>query len=206
MKVFDWKNNINKEELKEVIDILNNNGVIIYPTETVYGLGGNALSTKVADEVYNVKDRPKEKSLSILLYNKKLIEDYAVIKSPIERKIIEKFMPRPITIILEKREDFKYDYATNNTIGIRIPKSEIINSILGKINYPLIGTSANISGKSIGNVKNIINNFNDKVDIIIDGGEIRKEIFSTIVKVENEEIVILREGSITKEEIENLIK
>jgi len=207
-KLFDWKDKINEFELEEIVKILNNNGVIIFPTETVYGIGGNAMSNEVIDRVYEAKHRPRAKAVNILVANKNEIEKYAEITSDIERKIIEEFMPGPITIILKKKDGFGDGFTQkDNTIGVRIPDNEIIRAILDNVNFPLIAPSANISDRPSGlNVKQIADDFKESVDAIIDGGDAKIGLSSTIVKVENNEIIILREGKITKEEILNKIK
>lgn len=201
MKFYDWKESINPQELNEVIDILKDNGIVIFPTETVYGIGGNALSNEVADRIYEIKQRPRDKAINILVSSKEDIEKYANIRSNIEREIIEKYMPGPITLILEKKDDFGKSFTANNdTIGVRIPDSIIVQEILKRIDFPLIAPSANISGNPSGvEVSEIIKDFDGKVDAIIDGGRAKLALASTIVKVENEEIKILRQGSLTIE-------
>lgn len=207
-KIYNWKEKIDKEELDEVSKILKNNGLIIFPTETVYGIGGNALSNEVIDKVYNAKNRPRAKAVNIMVANKNEIEKYAEITSDIEQKIIDKFLPGPLTIILKKKNDFgNYFTAGNDTIGIRIPNHKIVNAILNKIDFPIIAPSANISGEPSGiEVSNIIKDFDGKVDAIIDGGRACLGLSSTIVKVVDNEINILRYGKITKEELLNKIK
>lgn len=207
-EIYNWKERINKDELEKVVQALNDNGVIIFPTETVYGIGGKATSKSVIDRVYNSKKRPRDKAINILVSNISEIEKYAIISSELERKIIEKFMPGPITIILNKRADFGYGFTANNdTIGVRIPDNKIVNTILNKIDFPLIAPSANISGKQSGvRAQEIIKDFKDCVDIIIDGGDIKKGMSSTIVKVEGSDVKILRQGKITLEQILSKIK
>lgn len=203
MKVYNWRQKINSVQLECVINVLKNNGVVIFPTETVYGIGGNALSNDVVDKIYRIKQRPKEKALNIMLSNKDKIGFYAEVVSDLEKKIIDKFMPGPITIILKKKNNFgDYFTSNNDTIGIRIPEHKIIKSILEKVDFPLIAPSANITGKESGTqIFNIINDFKDKVDIIIDLGDIKEGLPSTIVQVVDNEIKILRQGIVTKEQI-----
>lgn len=198
MKYYNWKDGINEDELNEVINILNNDGIVIFPTETVYGIGGNALSDKVADRIYEVKQRPREKALNILVSSREKIEKYANIHSSVEKEIIEKYMPGPITLILEKKEGFGKAFTEdNNTVGVRIPDSYIIQEILKRVDYPLIAPSANISGKPSGiDAIDIMKDFENKVDAIIDGGKAKIGMASTIVKVENEKVLVLRQGSL----------
>lgn len=207
-EIYNWKERIDKDELEKVVQTLDNNGVIIFPTETVYGIGGKATSKSVIDRVYNSKRRPRDKAVNILVSNINEIEKYAVISSDIERKIINNFMPGPITIILKKRADFGDDFtADNNTIGVRIPDNKIVNAILSNIDFPLIAPSANISGKPSGiKPQDIIKDFENSVDIIIDGGDAKDGLSSTIVKVDGNDVQILRQGKITLEEIKSKIK
>ena len=200
---YNWKESINENELSEIINILKNNGIIIFPTETVYGIGGNALCDEVIDKIYEVKQRPREKALNIMLASIDDIEKYAEITSELDRKIIKNFMPGPITIILKKKPNFGNGFTlSNNTIGIRIPDNKIINSILKKLDFPIIAPSADISGKpSAVEVSDIIKNFDNKVDAIINGGRANLGISSTIVQVTNNKIKILRQGRITKDDI-----
>ena len=126
-KLFNWKEKIDEAELEEVVEILNNDGVVIFPTETVYGIGGKATSFHVIDRVYRAKRRPRAKAVNIIVSSIKDIEKYAVITSELERKIIEEFMPGPITIILKKKEGFGDGFTLDDgTIGVRVPDNEIM--------------------------------------------------------------------------------
>ncbi len=206
-KIYDWKNVIKDNELDEIVDIIKKDGIIVFPTETVYGIGGNALSENVIKKIYNIKKRPQEKALSILVKSKEEIQKYAYINNKLEEKIIDNFMPGPITIILEKRKD-KTPLLTgdDDTIGIRIPDNIIIGKILERCNLPVVGPSANISGKP-GSIKleDIKPDFDGKVDVFIDGGECIQNVSSTIVKVVDGKVKILREGSISINDINERI-
>lgn len=207
MKIFDWKNSINEKELDNCIEEIKNGGIVIFPTETVYGIGTNAFCEESVRKIYEIKNRPDEKPLSILLNNKEQIGKYAIISNDIERKIIENFMPGPITIILERKKGI-LDYVApeKNTIGIRIPDNNIILEILGKLDLPMVAPSANISGEpSAIELKDILEVFKDKVDICIDGGKCEISKSSTIVQVIDNKIQIIRQGKITLEEIESVL-
>lgn len=196
-KYYDWKYKIDIEEFTDVINTLKNNGVVIFPTETVYGIGGNALSCEVIDRVYEIKERPREKAINILVKDINDIEKYTLITSELERKIINKYMPGAITIILKKKDNKFSGFTYSDTIGIRIPNNDIILRILNEIDFPLIASSANISGRPSGvDTGQLKEDFLDKVDIIIDGGNPELSISSTIVKVVDEKIEIIRQGSL----------
>jgi L-threonylcarbamoyladenylate synthase len=207
-KYYNWKKEIPKAELNEVINILKRDGVIIIPTETVYGIVGNALSDTVVDRIYEAKNRPREKAINIMLGRKSDIEKYAVIENDIERKIIDKCLPGPVTVILKKKEQNFGDGFTqsDNTIGIRIPDNKIMNAILEQIDFPIIAPSANITGKASGvDAEEIAKDFDGKVDAIIDGGKAKIGLASTIVKVDNNDIKILRSGKVTLEDLKRLL-
>lgn len=207
-KLYDWKNVIKDDELDEVVDIIKRDGIVVFPTETVYGIGGNALSENVINNIYNIKKRPQEKALNILVKNKEEIKKYAYISNELEEEIIDKFMPGPITIILKKRKSQIPDLLTgnNDTIGIRIPDNDIVKKILEKCNLPIAAPSANISGKpSSIRLEDIKPDFDGKVDAFIDGGKCKQNISSTIVKVIDGNIKILREGIISIKDINEKI-
>ena len=207
MKYFDWTNKIDEKELKEVIEVLDNDGLVIFPTETVYGIASKATSLKAVDKLYAAKQRPRDKAINIMVGDSKDISKYAKINSEIETKIIEEFMPGSITLILDKVADFGEGFTlSNNTIGVRIPNNTIALKILKNISFPLTVPSANISNKPAGTeVNDIIDDFKNTVDIIIDGGKSVDSIPSTIVRVEDNKINILRQGKISEDEIKERV-
>lgn len=207
-KVFDWQNEIKENELNESVEVLKKGGIVIFPTETVYGIGTNALCESSVKRIYEVKERPDEKPLSIMVSNKDEISKYAIIENEIEKKIIDSFMPGPITIILKKKEGvFDYISSGKDTIGIRIPNNNIMLKLLQKAEIPIVAPSANISGRPSGIIfENILKDFNGKVDVAINGGKCEISEPSTIVQVIDNEPIILREGKISLDEIKMVIK
>lgn len=207
MKTLNWKNNINESELKKVSECLESGGLVIFPTETVYGLGAIATNKKSVDRIFIAKGRANDNPLIVHLDSKEEIEKYAIIENDIERKLISAFMPGPFTIILKKKYIIPMNVSANlDTVGIRIPANNIANKILSYHHIPVAAPSANISGKPSGTtVEDIIDEFNNKVDYIIDGGNTDIGIESTVVKVIDNIPVILRPGFITKEDILNTI-
>lgn len=185
---------INIEELNKVSDTIQNDGIIVFPTETVYGIGANALSEKAIKKVYELKERETTKPISIIVSEKKEIEKYAIIKNEIEQKIIDKYMPGPVTLVLEKKEVIpSIVTAGKNTIGIRIPDNKISIEILKKCKVPIAASSANISGMESGtDIKYIKNNLKNNVDIYIDSGKSEIGVPSTIIQVIDEKIIVLR--------------
>ena len=207
MKVLNWKDEINQKELKEVSNCLVNGGLVIFPTETVYGLGAIATNSKAVDDIFIAKGRANDNPLIVHLSSPKEIEKYAIISNDIERKLIEAFMPGPFTIILKKKDNIPMNVSANlDTVGIRIPSNKIANAVLSCQNIPVAAPSANKSGKPSGtNINDIINEFKGKVDYIIDGSNTDIGLESTVVKVIDGIPTILRPGYVTKEDIMDVI-
>jgi len=198
-KYFNWKNKIDEEELKRVVNILDNDGVIIFPTDTIYGIGCNCFSTKAIKKIFSYKKRPNNKPINVLTDNYEKILSVVKEIKPKEKELINKYMPGALTIILKKNEAISPLLTANlDTIGVRIPANSIALKILESVNYPLATTSANISGEESGiKLADFEVDFADKVDAIIDGGESKLKVASTIVQVDDKDnIKILRQGTL----------
>ena len=206
MKVLDWKDKIDKDELKEVLDAIKNGGLVIFPTETVYGIGADARNSEAVDNIFKAKGRANDNPLIVHLDSRDNISKYAYISNDIEKKLIESFMPGPFTLILKKKDIIPNNVSAGlDTVGIRIPSNYIANTIL-KVGIPIAAPSANVSGKPSGtNILDIKEEFNNKVDYIIDGSNTDIGLESTVVKVIDGIPTILRPGFITKEDIMNVI-
>ena len=203
MDYLDCKDNIDFDKLKEISKIIKNGGIVVFPTETVYGIGTNGLNKESISRLYEVKQRPINKPISLLVSSIEMAETIAKDITDMEYKLMEKFFPGPLTIILKKKSIVP-DNLTNNTdtVGIRMPDNIIAKKLIEYSNVPIATPSANISGKPSGtDINTIMNDFKDKVDYYIDGGKSKLGIGSTIVKLENGYPVILREGSISKKQI-----
>lgn len=203
----DCRNEIDYKKLQEVADIIKQGGIVVFPTETVYGIGTNGLDSKAITQLYEVKQRPLNKPISLLVSSLKMIEAVTENISDMEYKLMEAFFPGPLTIILKKNKVVP-DNLTNNadTVGIRMPDNIIARKLIEYANVPIATPSANISGRSSGtNIQDIIKDFGDKVDYYIDGGPSELGIGSTIVKIDGNEPIILRKGSISEEEINEVV-
>ena len=203
----DCKEKIDDNKIKEIGQDIKNGKIVVFPTETVYGIGTNGLNKEAIEKLYKIKQRPKEKPISLLVSDIEMINKVAKDIDEIEYDLIKQFMPGPLTIILRKKENIP-DILTNGSefVGIRIPDNEIARKLIDYSGIPIATTSANISGKeSNTELKDIMLEFDDKVDYYIDGGISKIGKASTVVKVVNNKIEIIREGSITKEELEKEI-
>ncbi len=203
----DFKNIVEYEKLKEPAKIIRSGGIVVFPTETVYGIGTNGLDENAVKRLYDIKNRPLTKPISLLVSDMTMINEVAQDISELEYRLMESFFPGPLTLILQKK-NIVPDILTANqdTVGIRMPSCEITRKLVQFANVPIAAPSANISNKPSGtNLNDIMPDFKNKVDYFIDAGESKLGIASTIVKVINDIPHILRQGSITKEQIEKVI-
>lgn len=193
--------------LKEPAQIIQEGGIVIFPTETVYGIGVNGLNETAIKKLYEVKQRPINKPISLLVNSIEMIEKVAKDITEIEYDLIKRFLPGPLTIVLKKK-DIVPDIVTAgfDTIGIRMPENEIALKLIEYAGVPIATPSANISGRpSETNLKAIMKDFNDKVDYFIDGGISKIGVASTIVQVVNDNPYILRKGKISEEQIKEQV-
>ena len=198
---------IKENDLKLAKEELEKGNLVIFPTETVYGLGANALDSEAVNKIFEVKGRPNNNPLIVHLKSKDEISKYAIINNEIEQKLIDTFMPGAFTIILQKKETIPSNVTCNmDTVGVRVPINPIAHKLLSELSFPIAAPSANVSGKPSGtNVNDIFSEFNKKVKYIIDGGESIIGLESTVIKVIDNIPTILRPGYITKEDIISVI-
>lgn len=200
--------NINYDLLKKPSEIIRSGGIVVFPTETVYGIGTNGLDKNAIENLYKVKQRPFSKPINLLISSIDMVKLIAKDISDAEYKLMEHFFPGPLTIIL-KKNDIVPDILTagGDTVGVRMPDCDIALNLIKLAGVPIATPSANISQMpSATNIKNAMNYFQDKVDLYIDGGESKLKTASTIVQVIDNVPLILRVGSITEEEIKKVIK
>ena len=190
----------NKEGIKKASEIISKGGIVIFPTDTVYGIGCNPYNKESVEKIYKIKSRDIIKSVPVLTYSIKTAEKIVEFDQ-FTKKIVEKFWPGPLTVIL-KVTDKKIKESLNlkNKIAIRVPDHKCTLELLKKCNF-LVGTSANISGDSPHtNPEECLKNL-ENYDIFVDGGMITGKGESTIIEIENKQIKIIREGYLTKDEI-----
>lgn len=199
------KSDLLKQEVKEDIkNTLLQGKNVIFPTETVYGIGGYALSEKGIKGIYQVKGRPSDNPLIMHLENTDDLMKYTKNHQPYVQKLIDAYWPGPMTLVFEMT-DVVPSFITGglSTIGIRIPSNELAQTVLNICKVPICAPSANISGTPSSTLlKHVISDFTDRVDIIIDGGKSEIGLESTVIDVTKETPVILRPGFITKQMVE----
>ena len=184
--------------IEKITKLLNEGKIVITPTDTIYGIMGDSTNEEVIKKIYKIKKRPLNKSLILLMDSYEMIKKYTKNIGDNEEKLIEEFMPGLVTIILEKNDKVNNLITSNtNYVGVRIPNNKELLEIINKLDKPVISTSANISEEiSITNIEQLDKEIKDNVDYIYDAGEIINQS-STIVKFENDKIIIFSEGILT---------
>ena len=182
---------------------INDGAIIIFPTDTVYGLGCNPYNHDAVLSLYEIKKRKKTKPFPVIGYSKKELEKIAEFNS-LEEKIAEKFWPGPITLILKiKDKEIQKSLDLEGKIAVRVPNNQCVLALLKECKL-LVGTSANISGTTPFNDPKDCDKNLSGYDLLIDGGIISSQGESTIVEIENNDVKILRKGSISEEMIKEL--
>ena len=198
----------NKNSLKKSIKNLNNGNIVGLPTETVYGLGGNAYSKKSIEKIYKLKGRPRSNPLIVHYFNLKDASKDIVVNERF-KKLYKHFCPGPITFVLKKRDGSKINplaTAKLNTIAIRFPKHKVTRSILKSISFPLAMPSANKSTNvSPVTAEDVFDEFKRKIKLIVNGGKCKIGIESTVIDLSYEP-KILRPGTIDEISIEKVLK
>ena len=191
------------EGIRVACETIKRGGIVVFPTDTVYGIGCDPYNKDAVTSIYRIKSRNTEKQFPILGASKADLSKIAIFDKR-SSKIAEKFWPGPITLILKlKDEKLKESMGLENKVAVRVPNNQCVLSLLKQCNL-LVGTSANISGSSPHTNPEECGNRLTGYDLLLDGGTITNTIESTIVEIKENEIKVLRKGDITKEEILNI--
>lgn len=198
--------NTKDSQLKKAAKIVKEGGLIIYPTDTVYGLGCDPYNIQAVKKVFEVKGR-KGKPLPILVSSIRKALNLAYFTSE-TLKIVKKYWPGPLTMVLKRKENAPSFLGGNpSLIGLRIPKHPVTLKLIRLCGGFLVGTSANLTGKKPPTtVDEAVKQIGDKVDLIVDGGKTIVGLSSTVLDFSTKTPKILREGPITKEEILEFLK
>lgn len=195
-------------DIEYAATLLRKGELVAIPTETVYGLAGNALNEKAVIKIYEAKDRPWFNPLIIHVSSVEDIQLYAGNVSGKVFQLAEKYTPGPITFLLQKKEIIPgLITAGSDKVAIRIPDHPMTLELLKKIDFPLAAPSANPSGYvSPVTAQHVLDGLDHKIPYILDGGECKIGVESTLVGFENEDVVIYRTGGVAVEEIEELLQ
>jgi len=189
------------ENIEKAATILKRGGVVVFPTDTVYGIGVNAKNPKAVAKIYKIKKRNKNKPLIILVGRKKDAEKYAYLTAK-DKILIAKFWPGPLTLVLKAKKIIPKYLTKKGTIGIRMPDNKIFITLARECKFPIATTSANLSGKaSATSAIETADNLGDKIDFIIDGGKTKSKIASTVLDISSNTPLILRNGKINLSQI-----
>ena len=182
---------------------INDGATVVFPTDTVYGLGCNPYNHEAVLSLYEIKKRKKTKPFPVIGYSKKELEKIVEF-NPLEEKIAEKFWPGPITLILKvKDKEIQKSLDLDEKIAVRVPNNQCVLALLKECKL-LVATSANISGSAPFNDPKECSKNLSGYDLFIDGGIISSQGESTIVEIENNNVKILRKGTISEEMIKEL--
>ena len=191
-----------EKQIEEAKKVIEKGGIVVFPTETAYGIAANATNSEAVEKVYEAKNRSRSKALTTIVDSRGTAEKYADLSED-ERKIIKEFMPGPLTLVTEKKE--RVPDNLNEDFAFRISSGEVASS-LAEVG-PITATSANISGRETSySVEDISEELLDKVDYVIDAGEISASPTSTIVELKDSDgVKVHRTGPIKKKEIEKIL-
>ena len=186
--VYDFKENIKKNELDDIAEAINRGKIVVFPTETVYGIGADATNDAAVKKIFKAKGRPQDNPLIVHISNYEMLEDVAQKPNDTEMALMKAFWPGPFTIILKCKGNLpKSVTAGLDTVGIRMPDNNIALSIIDAAKKPIAAPSANVSGKPSGtNLKDIFKELDNKVDYFVDGGNTAIGVESTVAKVDGD--------------------
>jgi len=199
--------NIEQSLIQKAAEVVKRGGVVAFPTETVYGLAAGVFDDNAVRKIFEVKKRPSNKPLAVCIASLDQLSGVAASIPPEAEAVIEEFLPGPLTLILLKRSSIPdIVTASKNNVGIRYPDHRIALALIDSADVPIAATSANISGKeSPTTAQEVLSQFSGEIDLMIDGGPTEYKIASTVVDFTVQPYRILREGSISKQELDRFL-
>lgn len=206
VKVEDVHTEKAEQALQRAGALLREGGLVVFPTETVYGLGADATDADAAKKIYAAKGRPSDNPLIVHVATPDEAERYAILP-PIYWRLAKEFMPGPLTVIMPVKESIPSTVTAGlSTVAIRCPSHPVARALLAVSGVPIAAPSANLSGSpSPTCAAHVIDDMDGRVDMIIDGGDCDIGVESTIVKIEADEtLTLLRPGAITREMLESV--
>ncbi|MBE7534847.1 MAG: threonylcarbamoyl-AMP synthase [Anaerolineales bacterium] len=191
------------DAIELALDVLNNGGLVAFPTDTVYGVGALVYDGKAIESIYVAKDRPIEKAIPVLIADAEDMDKVGMDIPDLARRIAARFFPGPLTCIIPKQPTLPSAVSATSTVGVRVPDHDIARALL-RAAGPMAVTSANISGQpSPSTAEEVFAHLNGRIPLIIDGGKTPGGVPSAVVDCTSDEIKILREGPISLEEIKS---
>jgi L-threonylcarbamoyladenylate synthase len=194
------------KDINLAVQYLNQNGIIGFPTETVYGLAGNAYETEAIHKIFNVKKRPTFNPLIVHIKGIEYLEHVGQDIPPMAYVLANSFWPGPLTLILKKQPQIP-DLVTANqdTVAVRVPNHPVALKLLKHLDFPLVAPSANpFTSISPTSAQHVENYFGNQINMVLDGGECEAGIESTIIGFDNNKVIVYRLGALALEEIEKV--
>ncbi len=193
--------------IKEAAQIIKKGGLVAFPTETVYGLGANALNDEAVRSIYKAKGRPSDNPLIVHVSSIEQVYHLASEVSLLARRVMEVFWPGPLTVVLPCKDTVSKTVTGGlDTVAIRMPKHKVALTLIGTAQLPIAAPSANTSGKpSPTEAEHVLADLAGRIDAVIDGGSAKVGLESTVLDLTSDPPVILRPGGVSKEELEAVL-
>ena len=192
------------DDLSHAVAALKRGEVIVYPTETLYGLGADALNAAAVEKVFQLKGRDANNPVPVLIADREMLGALVAEIPPLAEKLMARFWPGPLTLVLTARKDIPSALLNaDGGIGVRISSQPIATSLVRTLGHPLTATSANPSGKKPARtVEQARDYFSEKIRVYLDGGTLVSKTGSTVVEISANRVRIIREGEIRKSELQ----
>lgn len=196
------------ENLSAAVQTLERGRVIVFPTETLYGLGADALDEAAVEKVFQLKGRDPLNPIPVLVADQEMLHSLVATIPSTARKLMDRYWPGPLTLVLPGRKNIPKPLCNSvGGVGVRISSQPIATLLVNGLGRPLTATSANPSGKEPARtLQEAKNYFAHRVDVFVDGGTLNSKSGSTVVEVMNDNIKIIREGEISGEELQRFLR
>ena len=194
-----------EEQVERGVAILRRGGIVAFPTDTVYGLGVSAYNEPAVKRLYRLKQRPEARPLPILVADMVQMAEVAGVLPPVARKLADSFLPGALTLVLPRSARVPDVITGGKTVAVRIPAHPVAIALIRGLGSPIVGTSANLSGRpSALTAEEVYSQFGDRLGLVIDGGRCPGGRESTIVDVTGAKPRVLREGAISRQQLEQV--
>jgi L-threonylcarbamoyladenylate synthase len=195
------------ENLATAVEALKRGHVIVFPTETLYGLGADALNEAAVEKVFQLKDRNPNNPIPVLVADREMLRSLVAKVPTTAQKLMDRYWPGPLTLVLPGQKNIPKPLCNpDGRVGVRISSQPIATLLVNGLGRPLTATSANLSGKEPARtLQEAKNYFADRVDVFVDGGTLTSKSGSTIVEIMEDSIKIIREGEISSDELQRFL-
>jgi len=195
---------VKPEAIREIVRVLADNGVIVYPTDTFYGMGANCFSEKALHNIFELKKRPTARGLPVLISDLEMAGRLAADLPPVFFALASRFWPGPLTLVLNAALNLPEELVgPGRTIGVRLPAVAWLRVLIRETGVALVTTSANISGeREIDSAEEVLRVFDGKVDLIVNGGRTSAGKPSTVIDLTRDKPILVREGVLDKKDLD----